>query len=48
MAPGLYRMPADELAIWLPGHHNAEQLTPALEQLLAFIGELQVRWRISP
>ena len=44
----LYRMPADELAIWLPGHHNAEQLTPALEQLLAFIGELQVRWEDQP
>ena len=44
----LYRMPADELAIWLPGHHDCSSLTPALEQLLAFIASLQVRWEEQP
>ena len=44
----LYRMPADELAIWLPGHHDCSSLTPALEQLLAFITSLQVRWEEQP
>ena len=41
----LYRMPADELAIWLPGHHSQEQLTPALTRLLGFISNLEIRWQ---
>lgn len=41
----LYRMPADELAIWLPGHHSQEQLTPALTRLLMFISNLQIHWQ---
>ncbi|MEL0169144.1 MAG: EAL domain-containing protein [Pseudomonadaceae bacterium] len=41
----LYRMPADELAIWLPGHHSHEQLTPALTRLLGFISNLDIQWQ---
>ena len=41
----LYRMPADEPAIWLPGHHSQEQLTPALTRLLGFISNLEIRWQ---
>ena len=41
----LYRMPADELAIWLPGHHSEEQLAPALTRLLDFISNLNIQWQ---
>ncbi|MEH6565532.1 MAG: EAL domain-containing protein [Halopseudomonas sp.] len=40
----LYRMPADELAIWLPGKHTEESLMPQLDQLLEFISALRITW----
>jgi len=40
----LYRMPADELAIWLPGDHNEASLRPQLNDLLDFISELRITW----
>jgi len=40
----LYRMPADELAIWLPGDHDEASLRPQLNDLLDFISGLRVTW----
>ncbi|MEH6493106.1 EAL domain-containing protein [Halopseudomonas sp.] len=40
----LYRMPADELAIWLPGDHDEASLRPQLNDLLNFISGLHITW----
>ncbi len=40
----LYRMPADELAIWIPGDHSAAELQARLSSLMAFVGELGIDW----
>ena len=40
----LYRMPADELAIWLPGKHTEASLRPQLNDLLEFISGLHITW----
>lgn len=40
----LYRMPADELAVWLPGAHSEEQLQEQINQLLRFISSLRIIW----
>jgi len=40
----LYRMPADELAVWLPGEHSEGQLQKQINQLLEFISALRITW----
>ncbi|ROZ86893.1 bifunctional diguanylate cyclase/phosphodiesterase [Pseudomonas neustonica] len=41
----LYRMPADELAIWLPGQQSEDSLRPQLNNLLEFISALKISWQ---
>ena len=41
----LYRMPGDELAIWLPVAENAAQLEKRAEALLRFVGALSISWQ---
>jgi len=41
----LYRMPADEQAIWLPGRLSAEALEGYLEALQAEVGTTRLEWR---
>lgn len=40
----LYRMPADELAIWIPGEHTETHLQAKLDGLMAFVSELRIDW----
>ena len=40
----LYRMPADELAIWIPGEHSDAHLQAKLDKLMTFVGELRIDW----
>lgn len=40
----LYRMPADELAIWIPGNHSQHQLEARLADLMSFVGALNIDW----
>ena len=41
----LYRMPADELAIWLPGTYTETKLQEQINQLLGFISALRITWQ---
>lgn len=41
----LYRMPADEMAIWLPGDRTPETLRQYIDELLAHVGKLGIRWQ---
>jgi diguanylate cyclase (GGDEF)-like protein len=41
----LYRMPADEMAIWVPGDKSAEILHEYIDELLAHVGKLGIKWR---
>ncbi|WP_444984713.1 EAL domain-containing protein [Halomonas mongoliensis] len=41
----LYRMPADEQAIWLPGRLSAEALQGRLQALQAEVGTTRLEWR---
>lgn len=40
----LYRMPADELAIWMPGNHGESRLRVRLTELLSFVSTLKIEW----
>ncbi|MBA3031987.1 MAG: EAL domain-containing protein [Gammaproteobacteria bacterium] len=41
----LYRMPADEMAIWLPGVRPPESLQQYIDALLAHVGKLGIKWQ---
>ncbi|MDO9242238.1 MAG: EAL domain-containing protein [Rhodocyclaceae bacterium] len=41
----LYRMPADEMAIWLPGDRPPETLRQYIDELLAHVGKLGLQWQ---
>lgn len=41
----LYRMPGDELAIWLPSAESSAQLASRAESLLKFVSMLSVTWQ---
>jgi diguanylate cyclase (GGDEF)-like protein len=41
----LYRMPADEMAIWLPGDRPPETLRQYIDELLVHVGKLGVQWQ---
>jgi diguanylate cyclase (GGDEF)-like protein len=41
----LYRMPGDELAIWLPSAESPVQLTHRAESILRFVSLLSVSWQ---
>ncbi|MDI6748362.1 MAG: EAL domain-containing protein [Rhodocyclaceae bacterium] len=43
----LYRMPADEMAIWVPGDKSAETLHEYVDELLAHVGKLGIKWRLQ-
>jgi len=43
-ASRLYRMPGDELAIWLPTAENPAQLISRAERVLRFVGTLSMSW----
>ena len=40
----LYRMPADELAIWTSGNHSEPELQAKLSEIMAFVGDLTIDW----
>ncbi len=41
----LYRMPADEMAIWLPGERTPQALQQYIDELLAHVGKLGIKWQ---
>lgn len=41
----LYRMPADEIAIWLPGQHGPQALQQRLTELQNFVSGLNLIWQ---
>ncbi|UAW99374.1 EAL domain-containing protein [Halopseudomonas nanhaiensis] len=41
----LYRMPGDEMAIWLPGEETARTIVMRTEELLDFVTERRISWQ---